>query len=133
VIPRVCVEGDINHNVRNAHESKIISLESVTAEDVSAFNSFWLKQLNISLVLSPPKDPVSLSDLVSDDTVIDLDADYFADLQNECYIPRIGRAALQQSCDYMVTVDRPLIDANVKEIQIVDPDTYSLKSDLRFW
>jgi hypothetical protein len=93
VIPRVCVEGYINHNVHKAHESKIISLESVTAEDVSAFNSFWLKQLNISLVLSPPKDPASLSDLVSNDTVIDLDADYFADLQNECYIPRIGAAA----------------------------------------
>lgn len=41
------------------------------------------------------------------------------------------QAALQQSCNYMVTVDRPLIEADVKEIQIIDPGTLFRTAELR--
>ncbi len=66
VTPRVCMEGEVK------------------AE------SYWLKQLDISLALSPPKDIVSFATLVNNDTVIDVDFDYLGDLQNEIYIPRMG-------------------------------------------
>jgi hypothetical protein len=44
----------------------------------------------LNIKLSPPKDPVAFSSLLSSDSIVDIDADYFGDLQNECYIPRTG-------------------------------------------
>ncbi len=47
----------------------------------------------MNIKLSPPKDPVAFSSLLSNDSVVDIDVDYFGDLQSECYIPRIGPQA----------------------------------------
>lgn len=52
-----------------------------------------LKVLNLQgldVVISPPRDPVDLADLVTDTTVMDIDVDYFGALQAECYTPLKG-------------------------------------------
>lgn len=41
--------------------------------------------------------------------------------------------AVHNACDYLVTVDRPFIDAEIAEIHVVDPDTLFSKSELRHW
>jgi predicted nucleic acid-binding protein len=41
--------------------------------------------------------------------------------------------AVQYSSNYLVMIDRPLINAKVKEIEIIDPGTLITKSQLRFY
>ncbi|MGB6595217.1 MAG: hypothetical protein WA323_02410 [Candidatus Nitrosopolaris sp.] len=90
VIPRVCLEGNIA--VMQNRFLDIFNFSTET-EAFREFIEFSKKAFNLNIKLSPPKDPVAFSSLLSSDSIIDIDVDYFGDLQNECYIPRIGPGA----------------------------------------
>jgi hypothetical protein len=90
VTPRVCPEGNIALVQKRFPE--ILNFSTDT-EAIREFLEFSKKAFNLNIKLSPPKDPVAFSSLLSSDCIVDIDADYFGDLQNECYIPRIGPQA----------------------------------------
>jgi hypothetical protein len=90
VTPRVCLEGNIALMQKRFPEIFNFSTET---EAIREFLEFSQKAFNLNIKLSPPKDPVAFSSLLSIDSIVDIDVDYFGDLQNECYIPRIGPEA----------------------------------------
>ena len=87
VPPRVCLEGNIALIQNRFPEIFDFSTET---EAIREFLEFSKKAFNLNIKQSPPKDPVAFSSLLSSDSIVDIDVDYFGDLQNECYIPRIG-------------------------------------------
>ena len=90
VTPRVCLEGNIALMQNRFPEIFNFSTET---EAIREFLEFSQKAFNLNIELSPPKDPVAFSSLLSSDSIVDIDVDYFGDLQNECYIPRTGPEA----------------------------------------
>jgi hypothetical protein len=64
---------------------------STEIETIREFLEFSQKAFNLNIKLSPPKDPVAFSSLLSSDSIVDIDV-HLGDLQNECYIPRTGPA-----------------------------------------
>jgi hypothetical protein len=90
VTPRVCLEGNIALMQNRFPEIFNFSTET---EAIREFLEFSQKAFNLNIKLSPPKDPVAFSSLLSSDSIVDIDVDYFGDLQNECYIPRTGPEA----------------------------------------
>ncbi|MGC2570224.1 MAG: hypothetical protein WA364_01840 [Candidatus Nitrosopolaris sp.] len=90
VTPRVCLEGNIALMQNRFPEIFDFSTET---EAIREFLEFSKKAFNLNIKLSPPKDPVAFSSLLSSDSIVDIDVDYFGDLQNECYVPRIGPQA----------------------------------------
>jgi hypothetical protein len=88
VTPRVCLEGNIALMQNRFPEIFNFSTET---EAFREFLEFSKKAFNLNIKLSPPQDPVAFSSLLSRDSIVDIDVDYFSDLQNECYIPRTGK------------------------------------------
>src|SRR5437879_5144063 len=72
VIPSIALSGDVSDKLNKIQEST--DLEDFTPGEAADYNEWWLERLNITLALSPPEDPNSFLDLVSRDTIIDLDA-----------------------------------------------------------
>ena len=90
ITPRVCLQGNIALVQNRFPEIFNFSTET---EAIREFLEFSKKALNLNIKLSPPKDPVAFSSLLSSDSIVDIDVDYFGDLQKECYIPRTGPQA----------------------------------------
>ncbi|HXP48742.1 MAG TPA: hypothetical protein VN922_02245 [Bacteroidia bacterium] len=109
VTPRVCLEGNIALMQNRFPEIFNFSTE---IEAIREFLEYSQKAFNLNIKLSPPKDPVAFSPLLSSDSIIDIDVDYFGDLQNECYIPRTGPEVklhdfgnLERSSCFITTTD----------------------------
>lgn len=72
----------------------------------------------IDVFTAPPKDPVELSDMIKGaaNPLLDIDVDYFAELQSECYTPLLGAEPHQ-----LGNIERVL-----RLIRSTKPDTITL-------
>jgi len=102
VISKRCFESDISW-LRNMHFQKLersgkdfssekFETEGSLSKNLKMYIDFLKGVYNIDVITSPPKDPLTeIKRLVSGkNPIFDIDVDYFAEMQTECYTPMKG-------------------------------------------
>jgi len=84
-IPEIALKFDASITDEMIRESLVGFRKEGIEKTIVRKKEILKKLCGLKIIESPPKKPLEFSELLTEDCVIDIDIDYFTDMQSECY------------------------------------------------